>query len=287
MPPPLVLYHHPCNDGHTAAWVARKAMPDAELIGVNYGQTVPDAALYGDRRIYILDFSYRQDILRVLVALSESLVVLDHHKTAEAELKDLQLPDLTCVFDMHKSGAMLAWEYFFPGVPAPFLVHLVQDRDLWRHALPRSRELNAYMATLPRTFEVWDQLSQDLDWPLTSEGSEHVQFSGRGESAVEQGAAVLRYQEQAVRTVCEAAREVSFGGHKVLAANTGLMHSDVAGKLAEGRPFGIAYYMRADGLVSYSLRSTPAGIDVSEVARAYGGGGHRHAAGCELTEWPK
>lgn len=35
---------------------------------------------------------------------------------------------------------------------------------------------------------------------------------------------------------------------------------------------------RNDGKRVFSLRSTPDGIDVSEIAKARGGGGHRNAA---------
>jgi nanoRNase/pAp phosphatase (c-di-AMP/oligoRNAs hydrolase) len=32
----------------------------------------------------------------------------------------------------------------------------------------------------------------------------------------------------------------------------------------------------------FSLRSTPEGMDVSEIAKQYGGGGHKHSAGFRI-----
>jgi oligoribonuclease NrnB/cAMP/cGMP phosphodiesterase (DHH superfamily) len=77
------------------------------------------------------------------------------------------------------------------------------------------------------------------------------------------------------------AREIEMAGHKILAVNATVLFSDIAGELAKGRPFGACYFDRFDGKRQWSLRSAPDGVDVSEVAKQFGGGGHRHAAGWE------
>jgi oligoribonuclease NrnB/cAMP/cGMP phosphodiesterase (DHH superfamily) len=297
---PLVLYHGPdCADGFTAAWAAHRCLGGgAEYVPVQYGQPPPDAAGDRDRELYVLDFSYPRDVMFRLAALRhERVVVLDHHKTARAALDGLEVElasnncgdALTAVFDMGKSGARLAWEYFFPGEPAPFLVELVEDRDLWRWQAPHSREFNAWLASLPRNFEDWDQIARDLERPWREEGTviggrtvgDGWVCDGLAESAREQGRAILRYQAKLVDSACAHAREVDIDGHKVLAVNATCLFSEVAGKLAEGRPFGAAWFVRGDGKKVWSLRSRDGGVDVSEVARRHGGGGHRNAAGYE------
>ena len=70
-------------------------------------------------------------------------------------------------------------------------------------------------------------------------------------------------------------------GHSVLVANATVLYSDIAGELAKGRPFGAVYFDRADGKRQWSLRSTDEGVDVSEIAKVHGGGGHKNAAGYE------
>ncbi len=94
-----------------------------------------------------------------------------------------------------------------------------------------------------------------------------------------EGKAIVRYEDQLVKSIVRVAREIEFDGHKVLAANTSVLFSEVAGKLAEGRPFGIAWMIRSDGKRSVALRSREGGIDVSEIAKRHGGGGHRNASG--------
>lgn len=272
---PLILYHANCNDGFCAAWVAHRKLGDADYLPVQYGQEPPNVT---GRDVYILDFSYKRLKMLEIIRDCKRLVVLDHHKTAQEELSFLQAhnPDsaeariskTACVFDMGKSGARLTLEHFFPG-ESSWLVDLTEDRDLWRWKLEHSKELNAWLSSLPRTFEVWDEI-ENPGWKETQD-------------RVECGAAILRYQAQLVESICGAAREVDLDGHKILAVNTSCLFSEVAERLASGRPFGAAWFVRSDGKTQWSLRSRDGGIDVSEVAKRHGGGGHRAAAGFEAT----
>ena len=94
-----------------------------------------------------------------------------------------------------------------------------------------------------------------------------------------EGAAILRYQEQLVKDACKEARAITLDGHAVLAVNATCLISEITGRLALDRPFGCSFRVRPDGKTEWSLRSSPEGLDVSEIARKHGGGGHRHAAG--------
>ena len=58
--------------------------------------------------------------------------------------------------------------------------------------------------------------------------------------------------------------------------------SEVAGGLSEGHDFAGCYFDKGTGTVEYSLRSRENGIDVSEIAGLFGGGGHKHAAGFNI-----
>lgn len=96
-----------------------------------------------------------------------------------------------------------------------------------------------------------------------------------------EGFAILRYQNQVVDSQCANATEIELNGHKVLCVNATVLISEIAGKLAEGRPFGASYFIDGDGVKRWSLRSRDGGIDVSEIAKRRGGGGHRNASGFE------
>lgn len=138
---PLVIYHSPCLDGFTAAWSCWLKNPDWEYYPGVHGEAPPDVS---GRQVFLLDFSYKFPVMEKLLKAADWVVVLDHHKTAEADLTPLlESGRLGGKFDMKHSGAYLAWEYFHPEEPVPYFVKLVEDRDLWKFDLPHSRELNS------------------------------------------------------------------------------------------------------------------------------------------------
>lgn len=263
--PILVLYHANCIDGFTAAWAAWQTLgdEDAEYRAVNYGEPAPDVT--GRDWVYVLDFAYPRAVMEAMAASVRGLVVLDHHKTNEAALAGLPFAR----FDMNRSGAGLAADYFAAG--DSWLIDYVEDRDLWRFALPHSKEINAWIgAQIRDSFARWHELAAQ-GWGV----------------AAERGRAVLQYLDRYVHDVAATARRVTFEGYPdipiVNAAFPGI--SEVVGHLAESAPFAIGWAQRADGLYQYSLRSRGAdGVDVSEIAKRYGGGGHKNAAGFQLAE---
>lgn len=264
---PLVLYHGPnCADGFASAWAAwRHFGKDADYLPVNYGDDPPADAFTGGRRIWILDFSYPREMLLRIAETNNRVVVLDHHRSAQQALDGLAFPGLSITFDMAKSGGRLAWEHFHPQKEPSWLVQITEDRDLWLWKLHRSREISAAIASYPFDFLTWDE------WDKGG----HLTFS----RLADEGSAILRYQDNVVASACKNAVETIIGGHAVLAVNATSLQSEIAGKLAIGRPFGACFVLDAQGHKIWSLRSRDGGLDVSEIAKANGGGGHRAAAG--------
>ena len=117
----LVIYHADCYDGFTAAWIARQVMPDCELFPASYGKP-PPYELARERAVYVLDFSYPREEMIELNECASALRVLDHHKTAEENCRGLAF----CDFDMDRSGAGMAWDYFNSGALRPRWIERVE-----------------------------------------------------------------------------------------------------------------------------------------------------------------
>jgi hypothetical protein len=261
---PICIYHSGCPDGFTAAWIVHhvhSAVGGIELWPAQYGDDPPDVA---GRDVTIVDFSYKRPIMEHIRDTAKTLRVLDHHKTAAEDLHGLAGPEGSVViFDMNRSGAMLAWDYYHQGEDPPPLVCYVQDRDLWTRALPDNAEVFGAITSRPYTTEAWDALAAA---PL--------------DQLVAEGRAVAMYRERLIEQAVANAFEGRVCGHAVLVANCAYaIGSEVAGRLAEGRPFGAYYLDLPGGVRQWGLRSTDAGLDVATVAESAGGGGHRHAAG--------
>lgn len=252
----LVLYHANCMDGFGAAFAAWLNFEDeADYVPVKYGDTPPDVT---DKQVYILDFSYDRDTLLAMRNVAHSVFIIDHHKTAEKELSGL--PD--CIFDMNKSGAVLTWEYFHPDEEVPLLLRYIQDRDLWQWKLPNSKEFSAGLQIEPQTFLNFEWLRH-----ATNE-------------IIKNGEAILRYENMQIDRILHDNRVhlINIDGWMVPSINTTMYISEIGHRLCAGFPFAVMYFF-TDTHKIVSLRSGDDGIDVSEIAKKFGGGGHYHAAG--------
>ena len=255
----LCIYHGNCADGFTAAWVVRKALgEDVEFHAGVYQNEPPNVE---GRDVVMVDFSYKRTVLEQMRDRAASVLILDHHKTAEADLKDL--PGVVSVFDMNRAGARITWDHYFPNQEPPKLLLHVEDRDLWRFALRKTREIQASVFAYPYDFKVWDFLM----------GADTAQLALEGE-------AIERKHFKDIRElVTVVTREFTIGGHTVPVANLPYtLTSDAGHLLAKGKPFAGCYWDTPDGRV-FSLRSQDDGMDVGEIAKQYGGGGHKHASG--------
>lgn len=283
--PDLCIYHGNCDDGFGAAWAVNWRWPSGvEYFPASYGKPPPDVT---GRNVLIVDFSYPYDVLVEMSWKAKRIVILDHHKTAQADLKRLpqmptctptgmeialsecwanNMPEIVAHFDMQKSGARLAWEFCRSDAGfVPALIVAVEDRDLWRFALRDTREISAALRTYPHDFAHWTRFAADLG-PLVAEGK-----------------AILRGHQKNVASMCEQAYLADVAGHQVPHVNTPYHYaSDTAHELLQrfpDAPFAVAWFQRGDGMRQFSLRSEDSRLDVSQIAQQFGGGGHRNAAG--------
>ncbi|MCQ2994209.1 phosphohydrolase [Pseudomonas syringae] len=273
----ICIYHANCADGFAAAWVVRKALgDDIEFHAAKYGDPAPDVS---GKKVIIVDFSYPRAELIAMAEAATSVLVLDHHKTAQADLHDLppagfssrviHQPEerIHVLFDMNRSGAGMTWDYFFPDARRPLLINHIEDRDLWRFKLEGTREILANLFSYPQDFDVWDEL-----------------FSANTDSLRTDGAAIERkHRKDVAEMVALTKRRMVIGGLDVPVVNLPpTFASDAGALLSPGEAFAACYWDTPDGR-SFSLRSTDVGEDVSAIAKRYGGGGHRNASGFRVS----
>lgn len=259
---PLVIYHGNCADGFSAAWCFwRKYRTDADYVAGVYQQDPPDVT---GRDVYLVDFSYKRAVVEQMLAKANSVTLIDHHKTAIEDLAGVE--GLVQFTDLNRSGATLAWDFVFPGEDRPLLLGHIEDRDLWRFKLPGTREIQAVVFSYEYTFELWDNL-------MAADQVELLKLTAAG-AAIER-----KHHKDVAELVGVCQRRMTIGGHDVPVASLPYtLVSDAAHKMAQGEPFAACYWDTAKGRV-FGLRATDEGVDVSEVAKQYGGGGHAKAAG--------
>lgn len=290
--PDIVIYHDHCADGFGAAWACwMRWGSECRYLPANYGDAAPDVS---GQHVLIVDFSYKRDVLREMGRAAKSVIVLDHHKTAQAELADWQIDDvagdfwagddpmklvncnddhigqpIAALFDMEKSGARLAWEFCHDD-DVPWLIRLIEDRDLWRFDLEDTKPFSLWLRSEPFAFERFELVAQQLN------------DSRDGHEIMTEARAMQRFFDAKVGEIASFARPITIGGFRPIAVNCPPMFASEVGHELLNRhpdaPFAATYF---DGPNSrmWSLRSRDDREDVSAIASKFGGGGHRNAAG--------
>jgi uncharacterized protein len=267
----LVIFHGGCADGTGAAMAAYHAFGEAaEYRASSYSDSPPSAEEVRGRAVFILDFSFSRPVTEELTRSARSLLVIDHHKTAAERLSDM--PNV--LIDQSHSGAYLAWRHFV-GDNVPSLVAYIEDRDLWRWQLPHSREVSAAIVArgVARDFRAMKSLAES--------------WSAEWDRLVAEGTALVEMEKQMVMRMVGCAELVTIAGISALATNATVLFSEVGDELARQTQVGVTWGW--DGkrkLFRVSLRSF-GDVDVSEIASAFGGGGHRRAASftCNRLPW--
>lgn len=300
----LVIYHADCADGFGAAFAAWMKLGDfsAEYIPMKYGDiTVAnfDEEFFTNKTVYILDFSFPKEIMERLFSICAKVVWLDHHagvfkdwgKEPNKYLSDYineavlgiegsYTTTPTIILDNMRSGALIAWEYFHPYESAPELFQHLDDYDRWQFKYSKTKEFAIALAVnTPWSFQQW----QDFLNPRVLK------------SLCVEGTALLKAQESQITSIIKEASACVFRlsgegnnsqWHEGNMVNCpAFLTNEVGHRISTiNGTFGLCWYQLADGKVKCSLRSTE--YDVLSIAKAYGGGGHKTAAGfvCTMNE---
>jgi len=295
----LIAYHANCIDGYTAAWVAAKRAAEegyySTLLPMSYDEDSVESLLQelslewpaGDyTKLYVLDYSLEVSVLNKLQDGHYFLdvVILDHHKTAfERYAPELvispetiwtgKVEGATIILDNSHSGAGMAWRYFFSELEAPKLVMYVEDYDLYRFTygnVDETKYINKLIKSYASTLENWDVLHRLLE-------------SEAGlEEAIDEGECLQEGHEYAVGAIVNNAALMELAGYKVPTVDCPYeLVSDVGHTLAENSAEGFAATFTVEPekcRIKWGLRSV-GDFDVSLIAKLFGGGGHKNAAG--------
>lgn len=264
----LVLYHANCPDGFGGAYAAWKKFGDTvEYRALSYGHPVPDDL--AGAHLYFVDFCYEREDMDRIVAEAASVVVLDHHEGTKATVE--QMPEY--VFDNNQSGATIAWRYFHPDTPTPGLLLFVEDDDIHRFALPDTKAVLAYLIVQPYDFDTWDAIVKELE---NRDAREAFFVKAR---------TYLEYFDLLCKYAASRAKFVEFEGRVCPFVNSHpliTMRSMVASLLlSDEHPVVLVVSAHPQGF-GISIRGNGT-VDVSEIARKYGGNGHYSSAGFAIS----
>lgn len=282
----IVLYHGSCSDGYGSAfvvWLYYKRNYGLER--ANEIEYIPcyhqkEFQLSEDflnklknKNVLMCDFSYKYDQLVKILYVAKSFIIIDHHKTAEADLQ--RIPEHLKIFDMKSAGCGITWNFFYPETALPRFLEFVQDRDLWTYKFNNTSEFVAFFYEQDFNFEHWEKFLSD----------------NMVDTAITTGSAWLQYKNILVDKMTKRTSYViqEINGHYVIVlyCNSSEFKSDIGNAVFKKFPMGdfscVWDYDLHRQQSSYSLRSTNDRFDVSAIAKKLGGGGHRNASGISLS----
>ena len=258
----ILFYHKDCLDGFGSRWCfERKFGEEMEYIPVSYSSPIPDLE---SKEIWIADFSFDREVLLKMKSKNISVTLIDHHKTAESRLKDLDF----CHFDMNHSGSVLCWKYLNKEEPIPVLLKYIEDMDLWKFKLSKSKEITSFLEDREYSFAHFESIHKKMETP---DGLLFV---------AEQGSSFLAKKEMQIILLEKNKHYLEVLGEKICAVNTPVYRSELASKIGgDNSKYGLAYYYDGENYI-FSIRpGKEKNFDVSSIAVQFGGGGHRAASG--------
>lgn len=286
----MKCFHHNDADGKCAAyWVkvlARRNGQSLSFVEMDYTKPFPFDSIEKDERVYIVDFSIMPDDMRKLLEITQDVTWIDHHKTAIERYEGFEY-DIRGIRGDGIAGCMLTWIYlsqmtnygegpialFDPSDVrlAPSFTQLIADWDVWRFKFgEKTRQFII-------AFNALNLGLDDKDWPFWDRLCNHANVS----RMVLDGATMLKYRDGWAANYMNLGFECNFEGYSCFAVNIGFANSEYFKSLEKDYDIWIAFVYDGSHW-RYSLYSTK--VDVSEIAKKYGGGGHRGAAGFTLEQ---
>ena len=286
----MIVIHHSDLDGRCAAAIVKRAAGQTrtcalpwrpssggelvEFIEMDYKTPVPFDRIQAGDAVVIVDFSLKPGDMEKLLCITPEVTWIDHHATAK-DYPYQALPGMRDFVDKSRSGAELAWEYFFPDIEMPYAVKLVGSYDTFRHTekddIAFMEGMKIYGRMNPEG-EFWQELFSDtelLTLQVSIEG--HVVEAMRDEYCGEMREAF--------------GFEAEFEGLRCYALNLYRFGSLAYAEKMDGYDACIAFVF--DGkkytVSMYSGKDKPI---VSGVCKKHGGGGHDHAAGFVCEKLP-
>ena len=281
----IKLFTHTDLDGVGCAILAKLAFKDN--VEITYCNTPNDlwdklkSTVDRYEMVYMTDLSLPNDSTEYY-ADGSCYALFDHHKTAEWMNKfDFAHVNVECDGRL-TCGTELFYNYLIKKSlisPRPFFVEQVRLYDTWDWAKTNTNTPK-YLNDLLYIMGISEFVDTYADKLKRNDVSELTIFTGHDLE-------MLSYEQKQIDNYvakkCASAIEIIFGGHKCMLSFADRYQSILGNKMCSIKDYiNMAVMVNIDeGVVS--LRSI-GDVDVADIAKQYGGGGHKNSAGFKLTK---
>lgn len=271
-----VVFYHNDLDGVASAAIVYNLTPRSKFHvykEVQYNQDISKEIELIDvfTEVYILDFSFDYTTMAHIASRCKRLYWIDHHKSSEILIYPLdEIGNTRIVHDTKRSGAYLTYKYITKKEP-PIAIKAVDDYDRWQFQVEGSREFEVMFLTELKDYSnrVWKDLLINKPNKMYNE-------------LVKTGKLIVNHKKSLVESMVKKGFKIKILNQTMFAVNSSILTSDIGEYVYNNiSDVAVIYQIKNENKVTLSFRSDK--IDVLEIAKYFGGGGHPKAAGCEIT----
>lgn len=283
-----LIIHHNDLDGVASAAIAsmyeKSKGREVEYMMVSYADRSFD--FRGFDRVYVLDFSFGRETRKVLTEAGKEGIVpvwIDHHKTAFEKDEEFELfgdgtpflgeeDMIPGIRRVGTAACELTWEFFFPDKNTPMLIQYLGTYDVW------NKDRFNWDNVMHIQYGARAAFGLDVDKVV-----DFLENNGCLECLMRNGIMVLNFIKLKNEGECKTfAFEAMVEGYRAICMNTTEFNSQTFESVYnESKHDLMMPFCYQESEWRCSLYTTK-DIDVSEIAKGFGGGGHKQAAGFQL-----
>ena len=277
----IYIYHSADLDGYCSGAIMRKFDPQGIFIPYDYHQPFPGELIIPGSNIVMAEVSLPMEEMDKLSFLAGpgNFTWIDHHVSAIRDFNDFDfITPFVALLNPKIAACEAVWQFLFPQELLPKSVELLGAYDTWRQ-YPLSR-WERYV--LPFQYGMRLKCNSLETFPM-----EVLEPAAYLNPVIQLGNAILSYQTKQNQVIMKAAFEKNVGDLRAICCNMGLANMNSNSFAPRFNPeehdLMLAFCMLSNGRYKVSFYTEKPDIDVSLIAKGFGGGGHRGAAGCTVA----
>lgn len=296
-----VIYHRGCFDGFTSFVILErsgKISKDAKIYpDVPSAKNVPREI--EDKNVIIMDVAYKYEVLREIFLSAKTVTFIDHHVTIRDDVLKLQREldlgkNIKIIYDIEECGATLTWDFINKGKKRPLFLKYIHANDvgkwdMYKNTYPFMSGLEVNFKTEPTRENIvkWNTLFDiDVVKMLIKRGRKYREYINYLMDWNANKYSMMAFPSEKVYE--EFVSSDIFkkpGQYKVaLSFNPCPDSSQLGNKMMKEIKCDFVMFISPQfDRKEYVLSLRSLEINVGEIAKLFGGGGHNLASACSIS----
>lgn len=289
-----IIFHKNCFDGFAGFFLLTLTdkIDKNAIILADVPSSIYLPKNLNNKNVIIIDVAYKKNILDKIINVANKVTFIDHHISIREDVLSLSNKKLVIVYNEKKSGSSLVWEYFNKNKKMPQFIKYIEDNDIGAWKLKYTHEFITGLSVHYDTSLSQDNINK---WNNLLKKDEIIRLIKKGKTYVEyknyltdQNLNKYSLKMFPSKKIYEKHKKLfkTYGQYKVLIYNGVGCPSvnNIALKILNqiNCDFVIFWTLNMDKK-EYILQFRSSKVDVGEIAKIFGGGGHTLASACSIS----